>query len=180
MRKILVILVIFLLGGCALRTSNITYPIVRPIEGLSVLEKGNLFQSCLLKQEKIANSYKVIRENYVLYIVLGNKHTPEVYLGAKDKQNNILNMKMNNISENDFFNNLLKNEYFPNKEKIKKYGLSKLYSTRIFFDESSRKETISHFGPITLEIYDLKGKKVDNLKLEFDLKSFECKGVETI
>ena len=180
MRKILMILGIFLFAGCALRTSHITYPVLKPIEGLSILEKGNHFRSCLFKVGKIAISYKVIKENFTLYIILGNQSTPHVYLGAKDKQNNILNMRMNNISENEFFNNFPKNAYFPNKEKIKKYGLSKLYSTRIFFAESSRKETISHFGPITLEFYDLKGKKVDDLKLEFDLKSFDCKGIETI
>ena len=180
MKKFLIILGILLLGGCALRTSHVTYPILRPIEGLSIVEKGNNFQSCFLKQKRISVSYKIVKESFTLYVKLGNQYIPEVYLGAKDKKDNILNIKMNNLSHDDFFYNLSKSEHLPSKEKITKYGLSKSYSKRILFNENSQKRIINSFGPINLEIYDLKGQKIDNLKLEFDLESFDCKGIETI
>jgi len=180
MRKILVILGIFLWGGCALRTSHITYPTVKSIVGLSILEKGNNFKSCLLKQEKIASTYKIMKENLTVYIVLGNKYTPIIYLGAKDKNGNTLNIKMNNISQNDFFYSLSKSEHILDTKRIKKYALTKSYTTRVLFDEKLQKEIIDSFGPINLEIYNLKEEKIYDLKLEFDLKSLECRGIETI
>jgi len=180
MRKILIILGIFLWGGCAFRTSHIIYPTVKSLGGLSILEKGNIFQSCLLKQKKIASTYKIVKENFTIYIVLGNKHIPIIYLGAKDKKGNTLTIKMNNISQNDFFYNISKSEHIIDKKRIKKYALTKSYTKRVLFDEKLNREVINSFGPISLEIYNSKEEKIDDLQLEFELKSLECKGVETI
>lgn len=176
MKKYIILSFIFFFLGC----SNYTYPILKPIKGLSVLEKGGRMGSCLFKQYGFSRVYKVEKKDFSLYIILGDKYYPRLYLGAKDKNGNLLEIT-SDVNYDEFkIHPLSRNETKPFDNKVKnQYGISKIYNFVISINNTG-KSTIMSSGQIKLYLHDKKGKKIGEVELQSDFKSNKCVSVAFI
>jgi hypothetical protein len=100
-KKFITLLGVMLLTGCSLGISDATYPVIKPVEGLSVLETGGKIESCILKQYGFAKVYKLEKKDFSLHIILSNRHFPKLYLGAKYKDANIIQI-IADVNYNEF------------------------------------------------------------------------------
>ena len=167
MKKYIILSFIFFFSGCSiLGTTSYTYPILKPMEGLSVLEKGGGVESCILNQYGIERVYKLEKKDFVLYVIIGNKWFPKLYLGAKDKDGNLLEVKSAEQKNNIVLHPLHINDTIPFNKRRELYGINKAYSVR---QQQNSK--------IKLYLHDSKGTKVGEVVLKFDFKSNKCVSV---
>lgn len=180
-KKFITLLGVILLTGCSLGISDATYPVIKSVEGLSVLEKGGRIESCILKQYGFAKVYKFEKKDFSLHIILSNRHFPQLYLGAKNKNGTLLEIRADVHHDEFKFYSIPINYTAPFDDKIKEqYGMSKIYSFTMEFEDGKGSNVINPSGTIKLYLYDKKGKKIDDVELDFDMKSNTCVSLQSI
>jgi hypothetical protein len=158
-----------LLTGCSLGIRDATYPVIKHVEGLSVLETGGKIESCILKQYGFSKVYKLEKKDFSLHIILSNRHFPQLYLGAKDKDGNLLEIRAVKIHPIPI------NHTAPFDDKTKEqYGMSKIYSFMMAFEIGKGSTAVNSSGTLKLYLYDTKGKKIGDVELDFDMESNTC------
>lgn len=167
MKKIIIIVGLILFTGCSLSRTKFTSFTIKEIEGVKVIEKGRKVGDCVFTQYNSTRIYAIKREKLSLFIILSNRTTPEIYLGAKDKNGNILKITSDGRHDN---NPLPKDKTsIPFDNKIKNlYGISVVSRIQ------------KKFNFIKLYLHNEKGDKVDDIKLEFELKPSSCIWIEMI
>ena len=184
MRKITILVGFLFFSGCT--TVNIVYPVIKPMEGLKLVEKGVQIRSCMLEHRQIPKVYAVEKKDFSLYIIGSHLEFPKLYLGAKDKDGNVLTIGLDEIDNNYTFypiTNFHVSNLEIDRRDVKRirdsYGITNMFSLTKTLP-ISKEELTSPLDKVKLYLYDKNKKKVGEVQLEFELKSTSCKKFQII